>query len=43
VPIVRLDTSRIRALGWHNTRTSRQALDESMRAMLPLARSGALG
>jgi UDP-glucose 4-epimerase len=43
VPIVRLDTSRIRSLGWHNARTSRQALDESMRAMLPLARTGALG
>ncbi len=42
-PIVRLDTSRIRSLGWRNARTSRQALDESMRAMLPLARSGALG
>jgi UDP-glucose 4-epimerase len=43
VPIVRLDTSRIRSLGWNNARTSRQALDDSMRAMLPLARSGALG
>ncbi|HEX4579450.1 MAG TPA: NAD-dependent epimerase/dehydratase family protein [Candidatus Dormibacteraeota bacterium] len=43
VPIVRMDTSRIRSLGWSNARTSRQALDESMRAMLPLARSGALG
>lgn len=43
VPIVRMDTSRIRSLGWSNARTSRQALEESMRAMLPLARSGALG
>jgi UDP-glucose 4-epimerase len=43
VPVVRLDTSRIRSLGWSNARNSREALLESMRAMLPLARSGALG
>jgi UDP-glucose 4-epimerase len=43
VPVVRLDTSRIRLLGWQNRLNSRQALVESMRAMLPLARSGALG
>lgn len=43
VPVIRLNTSRIRALGWSNARTSREALLESMRAMLPLARSGAFG
>lgn len=43
VPVVRLDTSRIRSLGWKNARSSREALVESMRAMLPLAMSGALG
>lgn len=42
VPIVRLDTSRIRSLGWSNRRNSRDALMHSMRAMLPIARSGAL-
>jgi UDP-glucose 4-epimerase len=42
VPIVRLDTSRIRSLGWSNRRNSRDALMHSMSAMLPLARSGAL-
>jgi UDP-glucose 4-epimerase len=42
VPIVRLDTSRIRSLGWTNRRSSREALMHSMDAMLPLARSGAL-
>lgn len=34
VPVVRLDTSRIRALGWTNTMSSREALRESMLAML---------
>ena len=43
VPVIRLDTSRIRALGWRNRLDSREALLASMRAMLPLARSGALG
>jgi UDP-glucose 4-epimerase len=43
VPVIRLDTSRIRSLGWHNKMSSRQALVTSMRAMVPLARSGALG
>src|SRR5260370_95070 len=31
VPIVRLDTSQIQALGWRCQRTSRQALSEAMR------------
>ena len=43
VPVIRLDTSRIRSLGWSNKLSSREALVKSMRAMLPLARSGALG
>ena len=43
VPVIRLDTSRIRALGWRNRLSSRDALVTSMRAMVPLARSGALG
>lgn len=34
VPIVRLDTSRIRALGWTHTMSSREALRQSMLAML---------
>ncbi len=34
VPIVRLNTSKIRALGWSNEMTSRQALQTSMQAML---------
>jgi UDP-glucose 4-epimerase len=42
VPVIRLNTSRIRSLGWQNRLNSRQALTASMRAMLPLARSGAL-
>lgn len=43
VPVIRLNTSRIRSLGWRNRLNSREALTASMRAMLPLARSGALG
>jgi UDP-glucose 4-epimerase len=43
VPVIRLDTGRIRSLGWQNRRNSREALHASMTAMLPLARSGALG
>ena len=42
VPVVRLDTSRIRALGWQNSRGSREALRDSMLAMLPDARAGRL-
>jgi UDP-glucose 4-epimerase len=40
VPVVRLNTDRIRALGWANTRTARQALADSMEAMLVDARAG---
>jgi UDP-glucose 4-epimerase len=42
VPVVRLNTDRIRALGWDNARTSRQALDDSLAAMLDDARAGKL-
>jgi UDP-glucose 4-epimerase len=34
VPVVRLATDRIRGIGWHCRRSSRQALDASMRSML---------
>jgi len=43
VPVVRLDTDRIRALGWKNQRTARQALRASMESMLGDAREGRLG
>jgi len=42
VPVVRLNTDRIRALGWQNAMGSREALRESMLAMLPEARAGRL-
>ena len=42
VPVVRLDTSRIRSLGWSNTMSSKEALRASMRAMLPDAAAGRL-
>ncbi len=42
VPVVRLNTDRIRALGWANSRTARQALADSMEAMLVDARAGRL-
>jgi UDP-glucose 4-epimerase len=42
VPIVRLDTGRINATGWRCRRTSRQALRDSMAAMLDDARAGRL-
>jgi UDP-glucose 4-epimerase len=35
VPIVRLDTRRIRTLGWQNRMGSREALRQSMLAMIP--------
>jgi UDP-glucose 4-epimerase len=40
VPVVRINTDRIRALGWRNERTARQALRASMDSMLVEARSG---
>jgi UDP-glucose 4-epimerase len=42
VPVVRLDTQRIRSLGWQNSMGSREALRGSMLAMLPEARAGRL-
>jgi UDP-glucose 4-epimerase len=43
VPVVRLDTDRIRALGWKNQHTARQALRVSMESMLVDAREGRFG
>ncbi len=42
VPVVRLSIERIRALGWAPTRTSREALRESMSALAADVRSGRL-
>ncbi len=42
VPIVRLNTDRIQALGWHCSMTSRDALGASLASMLPDARTGRL-
>jgi UDP-glucose 4-epimerase len=42
VPVVRINTERIRALGWSNAMSSRQALAASMTSMLADARSGRL-
>lgn len=43
VPVVRINTDRIRALGWKNNRTARQALRASMESILCDARNGRLG
>lgn len=43
VPIVRLSTARIRALGWSCGRSCREALRSSMRSLLEDARAGRLG
>jgi UDP-glucose 4-epimerase len=40
VPIVRLNSERIRSLGWKNERTCEEALRDSMTAMLVDARAG---
>jgi UDP-glucose 4-epimerase len=40
VPVVRLKTDRIRALGWKHTLTSREALKSSMLAMIEEVKSG---
>jgi UDP-glucose 4-epimerase len=42
VPVVRLNTDRIRALGWANRYSSREALRESLGALLTDARAGRL-
>jgi UDP-glucose 4-epimerase len=43
VPVVRINTDRIRALGWKNERTGRQALRASMESILADARDGRFG
>ena len=42
VPVVRLNTDRIRKLGWKCERSSREALRHSILAMLEDVRSGRL-
>ena len=42
VPVIRLSTDKIRGLGWTDARTSRQALADSLAAMLDDARAGRL-
>jgi UDP-glucose 4-epimerase len=42
VPVVRLSIERMRALGWSPTRTSREALRESMSALAAAIRAGRL-
>jgi UDP-glucose 4-epimerase len=43
VPVVRINTDRIRALGWTNNRTGREALRASMESLLADARDGRFG
>jgi UDP-glucose 4-epimerase len=40
VPIVRLNTDKIRSLGWHNERSTAQAIRDSLVSMLSDARAG---
>jgi UDP-glucose 4-epimerase len=40
VPVVRIATDRIRALGWHNRYDTRSAMRASLQAMVADARSG---
>jgi len=42
IPVVRLNTNRIRALGWRCRAGSSQAMYESMLAMLPDLKAGRL-
>ena len=42
IPIVRLNADRIRGLGWNSRTGSREALRESMLAMLPDLKAGRL-
>ena len=42
VPVVRIATDRIRALGWSNRYSSAEALQASMRSMLAEANAGRL-
>lgn len=43
VPVVRLDTSRIRRLGWSNTMTTAEALNASLESMVGDVRAGRFG
>lgn len=43
VPVVRLDTRRIRRLGWSNTRSTAEALCASLESMVVDVRAGRLG
>jgi UDP-glucose 4-epimerase len=40
VPIVRLDTRRIQSIGWHCRLSTREALRQSILAMIPDLRQG---
>jgi hypothetical protein len=40
VPIVRLDSAKLRGLGWSNRRTSLEALADSIDSMIADARAG---
>jgi UDP-glucose 4-epimerase len=40
VPVVRINTDKIRSLGWKNERTGREALTDSMSSMVVDARAG---
>jgi UDP-glucose 4-epimerase len=42
IPVVRINTDKIRALGWSNRRTSRQAMRDSMVSMAQDVRAGRL-
>jgi UDP-glucose 4-epimerase len=43
VPVVRINTDKIRSLGWSNARTGRQALFDSMTSMAADTRAGRFG
>jgi len=40
VPVVRINTDKVRALGWRNSRTGPEALRDSMTSMAQDARAG---
>jgi UDP-glucose 4-epimerase len=42
VPVVRINSDRIRSLGWSHTRSSRMALSDAMTALIPDARASRL-
>ncbi len=42
VPVMRLNTERIRSLGWRNTMSTREAMRASLESMLEEVRSGKL-